>query len=34
MLITLIFLRQGKQYKEKFEENEIIENVIKKMLAK
>lgn len=34
MLITLIFLRKGKQYKEKFDENEIIQNVIKKILAK
>ena len=34
MLITLIFLRKGKQYKEKFDENETIQNVIKKILAK
>ena len=34
MFITLVFLRKGKQFKEKFDENELVQNVIKKMLKK
>lgn len=34
MPITLTFLKKGKQYKEKFDENELIKNVIEKILLK